>query len=372
MTRRTQPGFLAEVVCPEAGEITAHTALRGLAALMVILYHSALASPEVALGPLTALIRRGYLFVDIFFLLSGFILMRRYGDSLARPSRDILRHFWQRRFLRIYPPYIVWLALAILVWFLINSRGNGPQQDSGDHLAAILLHITMLQSLLALEIQYNVPLWSIAVEMAAYIVLPLFAMAAVRTSRMGIGVLVVIFLAAVWLFIQRHGTLDVINGPGALARCLMGFCLGALTSLLARELPPGLARRSRWMSLCLLILTIFAFTVGQIFLGYCAALGMVMVSSLPTPAPWTRTWLPMLLGRVSFSLYLAHVPVLSVMIILLAKLETMSGIPLYSNYVAFALLVVMASLVVAVFSWKWVEVGLTARVGVLLGYRRNQ
>jgi peptidoglycan/LPS O-acetylase OafA/YrhL len=75
---------------------------------------------------------------------------------------------------------------------------------------------------------------------------------------------------------------------------------------------------------------------------------------------------------VSFSLYLAHVPVLSVMIILLAKLETMSGIPLYSNYVAFALLVVMASLVVAVFSWKWVEVGLTARVGVLLGYRRNQ
>ncbi len=372
MTRRTQPGFLAEVVGPEAGEITAHTALRGLAALMVILYHCALASPEVALGPLTALVRRGYLFVDIFFLLSGFILMRRYGDSLARPSRDVLRQFWQRRFLRIYPPYIVWLALAILVWFLIDSRGDGPRYAMGEHLTAILLHITMLQSLLGLEIQYNVPLWSIAVEMAAYLVLPLFAMAVVRMGRMGTGILVAILLVAVWLFIQRHGTLDVINGPGALARCLMGFCLGALASLLARELPPGLARWSRAMSLFLLTLTLAAFAVGQVFVGYCAALGMVMVSSLPTPSPWTRTWLPMLLGRVSFSLYLAHVPVLSVMIMVLAKLESVSGFPLYSNYVAFALLVVVASLVVAVFSWKWVEIGLTARVGSLLGYRRTR
>lgn len=83
MPRRTQPGFLAVVVRPETGEITAHKALKGLAALTVILYHCALASPDVSLGPLTALVRRGDLFVGIFFILSGFILMRRYDDPLA-------------------------------------------------------------------------------------------------------------------------------------------------------------------------------------------------------------------------------------------------------------------------------------------------
>ena len=76
-----------EIIRPEAGEITAHTALRGLAALMVVLYHCALTSPNVSLGPLTALIQRGYLFVDIFFILSGFILMRRYGVSRLRSTR---------------------------------------------------------------------------------------------------------------------------------------------------------------------------------------------------------------------------------------------------------------------------------------------
>lgn len=362
--------FVAELVTPEKGEITAHTALRGLAALMVILYHCALASPNVPPGPLTALIQRGYLFVDIFFLLSGFILMRRYGASLARPSREGLHQFWLRRFLRIYPPYIVWLTLAIMVWFLIGLRGEGPTYEMDEHLASFLLHLTMVQSILGLEIQYNVPLWSIAMEMAAYILLPLFAMAVMPLSRLGTGFLALVTLAGVWFFIRHHGTLDVINGSGALIRCLMGFCLGALTSVLASALPSHLVRWSRSLSFFLLMLTLLAFATDHVFVGYCAALGMVMISSLQTTAPWTSTWLPMLLGRVSFSLYLAHVPVLSVTILLAAKLESMSGIPLYSSYPLLASQVVVASLLVAAFSWKWVEKGLTARAGLLLGDRR--
>lgn len=371
MKLRNQLVLFSEVVRPEAGEITAHTALRGLAALMVVLYHCALASPNVFLGPLTTLVQRGFLFVDLFFILSGFILMRRYGVSLAHPSREVLLYFWWRRFLRIYPPYFVWLTMAILVWFLIGLRVEGPKHEMGEHLASILLHITMVQSILGLEIQYNVPLWSIAMEMAAYLLLPLLAMAVMPLSRLGIGILVMIFLAGVWFFIRHHGTLDVINGFGALARCLMGFCLGGLTSLLTNGLPSGLVRWSRLISLFLLTLTLLGFTTGHIFMGYCAALGMVMISSLPTTAAWTRTWLPMLLGRVSFSLYLAHVPVLSVTILMAAKLESMSGLPLYTSYPLFASQVVLATLVVAVFSWKWVEIGLTARVGSMWGYRRS-
>lgn len=370
MNLGNQPGLFAEVVRPEAGEITAHTALRGLAALMVILYHCALASPNVSCGPLTALVQRGYLFVDIFFILSGFILMRRYGVSLAHPTREVLHHFWWRRFLRIYPPYVVWLSMAIVVWFLIGIRGEGPTYAIDEHLASILLHITMVQSILGLEIQYNVPLWSIAMEMAAYLLLPLFAMAVVPMNRLRIGILAMIFLAGVWFFVRHYGTLNVINGSGALARCLMGFGLGGLTSLLTNGLPSGLVRWSRLISLLLLTLTLLGFTTGHIFMGYCAALGMVMISSLPTTAAWTRTWLPMLLGRVSFSLYLAHVPVISVTILLAAKLESMSGIPLYTSYPLFASQVVLASVVVAIFSWKWVEIGLTARIGSMRGYRR--
>ncbi|MGE0350260.1 acyltransferase family protein [Hydrogenophaga sp.] len=368
--RKNQAIPLAEVVCPEAGEITAHTALRGLAALMVVLYHCALTSPDVTLGPLTALVQRGYLFVDIFFILSGFILMRRYGASLAHPSRNDLLQFWRRRLLRIYPPYIVWLTLAILVWFLVGMRGEGPQYEADEHLASIVLHATMLQSILGLEIQYNVPLWSIAMEMAAYLLLPLFAMSLVPLSRSGICILIVILLGGVWLFIRHYGTLDVIGGPGALARCLLGFCLGALSSLLSSTVPKGLARWSRPTSFFMLALTLLAFTTGHIFMGYCTALGMVMISSLQTTSSWTRTWLPMLLGRVSFSLYLAHIPVMSVMVLVTAKLESTSDLPLFSSFPVFATLVVVASVLAAVLSWKYVEVGLTARVGSVLGRQR--
>jgi len=368
MTHRNWPGFLAEAVRPETGEITAHTALRGLAALMVILYHCALASPGVFLWVFTPVVQRGYLFVDIFFILSGFILMRRYGIVLAQPNREVLRLFWWRRFLRIYPPYAVWLAIAILVWFLIGVRGDGPEYEVGEHMVSILLHVIMVQSILGLELQYNVPLWSITMEMIAYLLLPLLAIAVVPRSRFFIGALTMIVLLGVWLFIDHHGKLDVINGPGALTRCLMGFSLGALASLLTRELPPALVHWSRHISLLLLVLTLVTFASGHILVGYCAALGLVMISSTPTATPWTGTWLPMLLGRVSFSLYLAHVPVLSLMIILTAKLESMSGVPLYTNYPLFASQVVFASLVVAVFSWKWVEVELTARVRSMTGH----
>lgn len=354
-----RPSWL-QALRPEAGEITAHTALRGLAALMVILYHCALVRPQASLGPVDTLIRQGYLFVDVFFLLSGFILMRRYGASLARPSADGLRTFWLRRFLRIYPPYFVWLALAIVVWFLNAGVTGAPAVGLETHLRSIALHLAMAQSIVGAEVQYNVPLWSIAVEMIAYTVLPLLAMLAMHTGRLWKWVLVLL-LAGVWWFIRQHGTLDIIDGMGSVVRCLLGFSMGALGSRLVAQPSALLRRLSRPLSLLCLAATLCAFSTNWFHVGYVAALGLVLSSSIPTPSghTWTQGWLPMLLGRMSFSLYLAHVPVLSVVILVAAKLEAMTGMPFFSSYPAFAATVVAATLLVAIPSWRWVEVSLT-------------
>lgn len=371
MTSRSPVGY-RDAFRPEVEEITAHTALRGLAALFVILYHCALLFPDVSLGPATNLIRRGYLFVDIFFMLSGFILMRRYGELLASPTSDVLHRFWLRRFLRIYPTYFVWLMLAIAVWFLLAAWNGDYKFGLGEHLLSIVLHVAMVQSLLSLEILYHVPLWSIAVEMVAYLLLPLIAAWLVPMRRIGIALLAFVFLVGVASFIRYYGTLDVLDGFGSLVRCLLGFFLGALASLSTSRLPSAVARWSKGLSFMLFFMMVTAFMTGYIFEGYVCALAMVLMSSVPAPdGPcWTQGLLPMMLGRVSFSLYLAHVPVLSVMVYIAAKLEKVTGMPWFSSYTLFSLQVVLASLLAALLSWRWIEVGLTARLGAFLLSRR--
>ena len=64
-------------------EIVCHTSLRGLAALSVLLYHTHLFSGETGYYLADNLFRHAYLFVDMFFILSGYILFAKYGPSFS-------------------------------------------------------------------------------------------------------------------------------------------------------------------------------------------------------------------------------------------------------------------------------------------------
>ena len=96
-------------------EIRALTGVRGMAACLVAIYHFS-PTKDMAPGPLHNSVGRGYLWVDLFFVLSGFVIALNYGHLFASGfSRTAFATFLTRRVARIYPLYLA-VLVAGLVW----------------------------------------------------------------------------------------------------------------------------------------------------------------------------------------------------------------------------------------------------------------
>jgi peptidoglycan/LPS O-acetylase OafA/YrhL len=197
------------------------TSLRGFAALLVVLYHCE--SVKIYnLRPWTQVIAHGYLAVDFFFVLSGFVIAYVY-------AREFDYHLGQyRRYLalrlgRIYPVHLVGLclaALAIIAFQLVNSKAqlNTP--------ASFLSNLLLVQAWgLHDQFSWNLPAWSVSAEWFAYLIFPaLLALSAPVARRP-------------WLAGGLAGL--AIIAWGALANALVapGFALGPLR--LATHAEPG-------------------------------------------------------------------------------------------------------------------------------------
>src|SRR5438270_13449154 len=96
--------------------LPALTALRGLAAWWVVLYHFRDEVPRALFGnTLYSVISHGDLAVDFFFELSGFVIALRYAGRFSRPNWAVYKEFLIARLARLYPAYI-----AVLVLFIAN------------------------------------------------------------------------------------------------------------------------------------------------------------------------------------------------------------------------------------------------------------
>jgi len=149
--------------------------LRALAAFGVVLTHTAFLTGRTADdGPFAPILARLNFGVTLFFLLSGFLLYRPFvAAALAGRPRPALRRFWVRRALRIFPAY--WLALAVLLAFAATSRFS-----PGDVLAYATLTHTYVG---APEDGALTQMWTLVVEVAFYLVLPLLALASLPRGR---------------------------------------------------------------------------------------------------------------------------------------------------------------------------------------------
>src|SRR5437773_2711368 len=125
-------------------------ALRGLAALGVVLYHAIQQTKEpIAPGVLkwTALLIQfvsgyGYVGVFLFFVISGFCIHLQWARARAAGATGEIRFraFWKRRIRRLYPPYLIALALFLLIAALTTglSVTRSFVYDVGMHL--LMLH----------------------------------------------------------------------------------------------------------------------------------------------------------------------------------------------------------------------------------------
>ncbi|MCF8708747.1 acyltransferase family protein [Rhizorhapis sp. SPR117] len=168
--------------------LATHNALRGIAALAVFAYHLQLdLLHRLPLGPATPLIERGYLWVDFFFLLSGYVLSMSYLDRLGRGRFTEAWTFLRARFARIVPMHLAALALLVAFVMLLRPTQEGlggarfwsflDTPNSGYlALQAMLLQVWNYRA----AVSWNVPSWSISTEMHVYLVLPMLAWAAAR------------------------------------------------------------------------------------------------------------------------------------------------------------------------------------------------
>ena len=150
--------------------------LRVFCVFMIGWYHiwqQSWLTPRLVLGPVTLdvypWVRAGYMFVDLMLLLSGFLLYLPWANGNPPVTREYLR----RRAKRILPGY--WLALAAMTGFAIAAPGfDRPMllaKDLGAHLAFIhnLFRFSYTQTRL------NAVLWTLAVEVQFYMLLPALA-----------------------------------------------------------------------------------------------------------------------------------------------------------------------------------------------------
>jgi peptidoglycan/LPS O-acetylase OafA/YrhL len=122
-------------------------------------------------GAVDRLIRGGYLAVSIFFILSGFVLMRSYGSM--EWNRAGLRKYAAARFARIYPVYI--LSLLVVGPFIVAERlppAGGPLFE--DKTSLLANYLLLLQGWTGtLRVGWNTPAWSLSCEMFFYLCFPL-------------------------------------------------------------------------------------------------------------------------------------------------------------------------------------------------------
>jgi peptidoglycan/LPS O-acetylase OafA/YrhL len=157
---------------------------RGIAVLMVIIEHVYEAAPLPAIGmprPLYSLLTHGWLGVDLFFILSGFLITGILLDE--RESKDYFQSFYRRRALRILP-----LALTCLFLFSIIYR----HANDGRFLLSFVLTLLFCANFKILFGVLAVPgtgvMWSLAVEEHFYLLWPI---AIRRLSRRSIGYLAI-------------------------------------------------------------------------------------------------------------------------------------------------------------------------------------
>src|SRR6267154_983284 len=160
------------------GRILQLDGLRGMAVILVVLYHYSLDLVLPTGSFLTYLkipFRMGWCGVDLFFVLSGFLIGGILLD--ARESPRYFQTFYSRRFHRILPLYYIWIGAYFLIAFTLLPHSSGSFKIEPEKWTIVPTYIFFVQNLVKKRLSWIAaawlsPLWSLAVEEQFYLVMP--------------------------------------------------------------------------------------------------------------------------------------------------------------------------------------------------------
>ena len=307
--------------------------LRGVAALLVVFYHIFEGLSFAAGGTVITTINHGYLAVDFFFILSGFVIGYAYDDRWGRSLT--LGNFFKRRLIRLHPMIVMGAVLGVVFYVL-----QGSVMWDGTRVATSMVMLALLCALFFIPaapgscydirgnaemFPLNGPSWSLFFE---YIGNLLYALFIHRLGNKALTALVVLTgagLAWFMLFdVVGYGmigvgwTLDGLNFFGGLLRMLFPFSLGML---LARKFQPVKVRGAFWIcSAVLLVLFCVPYIEGQavvslngLYESVCIFLifpALVWLGASDKTTDRRSTQICKFSGDISFPLYAVHYPVM--------------------------------------------------------------
>jgi peptidoglycan/LPS O-acetylase OafA/YrhL len=158
----------------KAHELRALTSVRGIAAWAVVLYHVR-SAPAGLPQQIVDAAAKGYLAVDFFFLLSGFVIWLSWADRVRGGGTAAIAAFLQRRIARIWPLHLAMLGFGMALAAALALTGRADPVTFPP--AELPLHLLLLQNWgLTSALTWNDPAWSISCELAAYLLFPLLAL----------------------------------------------------------------------------------------------------------------------------------------------------------------------------------------------------
>lgn len=237
-----------------SGEIKALTGLRIIAAVWVVLFHFRpllrLASPDFS-DALAPVLDRGAQGVDLFFILSGFVLTWNYLERMGESfSARATVHFLWLRLARVWPIYLVTLHLALL-WVIFTLHvGHVPTEDLSRFNATSYVRQVLLVQLWFEPFfdgsSWDGPAWSISAEWLAYLLFAVLVLAVYRmmrvTSARALAALAVVASLPPLLLLLATG--QFYTPWSWLPRIVMQFTAGALACAAVRKMHPRDRARS--------------------------------------------------------------------------------------------------------------------------------
>ncbi len=287
----------------QSKEIKALTGIRGIAALYVALYHSLEVQHFGPTSGFQVFINHGYIAVDLFFILSGFVMTlssKRYFEREVTIRAYIA--FMKKRFARLYPMYFV----VLVVGFIFLNHFSGKLN--------FIIGLSMLSVLFAPG-YVLVHMWSLSTEWIAYLIYPLLLKIGYRYDKAIWSVFIIsLALLLIYFSFGLKASLLPVNGDfaipsvPALIRCFAEYLLGIAAYQIVSNHPKIILFQNTISATSLmLIIGLLFFKVSDLYVIF---LFVPLIGSLSTGESGVGLFMASkfiyFLGLISYSLYLIH------------------------------------------------------------------